>query len=130
MEIMRIFCIKVEFFEWKLIRSSEVIRMGKNLLRLSFIVVACSVIIVNCDEKISVVGPAVLRTDEPYKFAVTNHNLIAQDKVISVSIEGTSFSGERYNVTKEVSVAPGQTTIDELEVKLNFSRKKRHFKFS
>lgn len=90
--------------------------MGKNL---PLIFLVSLVLTVNCDEKISVVGPAVLRTDEPYKFAVTNHNSSAEEKVISVAIEGTSFSGNRFNVTREVSVFPGQTTIGELEVKLN-----------
>lgn len=91
--------------------------MGKNPQEVIFIFLVFSVFTVICDEKVSVVGSAVLRTDVPYKFAVTNHNLDAQDKVISVAIEGTSFSGVNYNVSKEVYVAPGQTTIGELEVK-------------
>lgn len=90
--------------------------MDKNLLIVLCNLIIYKVLLVNCDY-ISVVGSKTLRIDEAYKVAVTSHSFNATgNKTVLVAIVGKDFEGGEYEVYKNVSVAPGETSIAKLKV--------------
>lgn len=91
--------------------------MGKIPLKVLWLAAAWNIILVNC-EYFSVVGPKVLRINEPYEVAVTSHSLNEPNKTISVGIEGTSFDGEAFQVFQDVMLVPGEISTAELIVRV------------
>lgn len=88
--------------------------MDQKLWTVLWLLVIYKVLLVHC-EYFSVVGSKTLRINEPYKFAVTNHNAL-QSKTVNVAIIGSTFEGEEYEVFRDVTVAPGETSLAKLKV--------------
>lgn len=90
---------------------------GKLSVVLCFLAIH-KVLLVQC-EYFSVVGSKTLRIDEPFKFAVTNHNAL-RSETVNVAIIGSTFDGEEYEVFRDVTVAPGETSLAKLKVLVLF----------
>lgn len=94
--------------------------MGRSPKVALCILIVCKVLLVRCDY-ISVVGSQTLRIDEPYKVAITSHSAL-ESQTISVGIIGSTYSGDEYELFKQVSVAPGQTVTTKLIVRKGIFR--------
>lgn len=74
-------------------------------------------IVVKCDYYFSVVGPSVLRVDEPYKVAVTSHSVYGNELEASVGITGATFSGDNIEFFQTIKVSPGSTNGLKFDVR-------------
>jgi hypothetical protein len=75
------------------------------------------ILIVRC-KYFSVVAPAVLRADEPYRVAVTSHDS-ESDEILSLklAVKGVSKVGEYVEVYKNISLNSSQTKTTKFRVR-------------
>lgn len=88
--------------------------MWKNLGKVLWLLISSELYAVNC-EYFTIIGPKTLRADEPYKVAVTSHGL--NPSTVAVGIEGTGYDGEEFEVSRDVEILPGETSLVKLNVR-------------
>lgn len=76
-----------------------------------------SVLVANC-KYFSVVAPATLRVDEPYKVSITSHGDSGEILRFKVAVKGVSQKGAYVEVFKKISVNSSQTRTTKFRVNL------------
>lgn len=87
-----------------------------NILLLIEIVIFIK--IVTCDNYFSVTAPAVLRINEPYKIAITTHQVEKHvEKYLSVGIYGFNNEGQFIEDYKKINLNSSESIVTKLNVR-------------
>lgn len=73
--------------------------------------------LVKCDHYFTVTAPAILRAGNPYKFAVSSHN-IGKEEIISLNVGlfGENKAGFRFEKYKTIHVKAFETKVAKIHV--------------
>lgn len=77
-------------------------------------------IVVQCDY-FSVVASAILRIDEPYRVAITSHDIFGEKLDIKVGVQGVTNSGDIVEVFQNLTLNPGSSKILKFQVRIEIN---------